>query len=91
MTRQTVLRALKGTTGGHLAMLSFSALIAGSFSLGAMAAPFVDPAALTTFRFLLAGLLLASRPMPQVVCVAMPLQHPGATAFWEAYWRFTSC
>jgi drug/metabolite transporter (DMT)-like permease len=58
MTRQTVLRALKGTTGGHLAMLSFSALIAGSFSLGAMAAPFVDPAALTTFRFLLAGLLL---------------------------------
>lgn len=43
---------------GHLAMLSFSALVAGSFSLGAMAAPFVDPAALTALRFLIAALLV---------------------------------
>lgn len=43
---------------GHLAMLAFSALVAGSFSLGSMAAPFVDPAALTTVRFLLASLLV---------------------------------
>lgn len=42
-------------TRGHLAMLAFSALVAGSFSLGSMAAPFVDPAALTTLRFVLAG------------------------------------
>lgn len=40
---------------GHLAMLAFSALVAGSFSLGSMAAPFVDPAALTTLRFVIAG------------------------------------
>lgn len=40
---------------GHLAMLSFSALVAGSFSLGAMAAPLISPAALTVARFALAG------------------------------------
>ncbi len=43
---------------GHLAMLLFSALVAGSFSLGSMAAPFVDPMALTALRFLLAGALV---------------------------------
>ena len=43
---------------GHLAMLLFSALVAGSFSLGSMAAPFVDPAALTTLRFVFAGTLV---------------------------------
>ncbi|MCU0829457.1 MAG: DMT family transporter [Tabrizicola sp.] len=41
-------------------MLAFSALVAGSFSLGALAAPHVDPAALTVLRFLLAGLLVGS-------------------------------
>lgn len=39
-------------------MLSFSALVAGSFSLGSMAAPLIDPMALTSARFLLAGLLV---------------------------------
>ncbi|QCO56730.1 DMT family transporter (plasmid) [Pseudorhodobacter turbinis] len=45
---------------GHLAMLGFSALVAGSFSLGAMAAPFVDPAALTTLRFAVAGAIVGA-------------------------------
>jgi drug/metabolite transporter (DMT)-like permease len=45
---------------GHLAMLAFSALVAGSFSLGSMAAPFVDPAALTTLRFVFAGLIVGA-------------------------------
>lgn len=45
---------------GHLAMLCFSALVAGSFSLGAMAAPFVDPAALSVLRFILAGALVGA-------------------------------
>lgn len=45
---------------GHLAMLAFSALVAGSFSLGSMAAPFVDPAALTTLRFVLAGTIVGT-------------------------------
>lgn len=43
---------------GHLAMLAFSALVAGSFSLGALAAPFVDPAALSALRFFIAAVLV---------------------------------
>lgn len=43
---------------GHLAMLIFSALVAGSFSLGSLAAPLVDPAALSAMRFLLAGAVI---------------------------------
>ena len=42
-------------TRGHLAMLAFSALVAGSFSLGSLAAPLIDPAALSAVRFFLAG------------------------------------
>ncbi|MFN4155039.1 MAG: DMT family transporter [Paracoccaceae bacterium] len=45
---------------GHLAMLAFSALVAGSFSLGALAAPLIDPGALTAVRFLLAGALVGA-------------------------------
>lgn len=41
-------------------MLAFSALVAGSFSLGAMAAPLIDPLALTVLRFLLAGALVGA-------------------------------
>jgi drug/metabolite transporter (DMT)-like permease len=47
-------------TLGHIGMFSFSALVAGSFSLGAMAAPFVSPAALTVLRFALAGVLVGA-------------------------------
>jgi drug/metabolite transporter (DMT)-like permease len=43
---------------GHLAMLTFSALVAGSFSLGALAAPLISPAAMTVARFGLAGALV---------------------------------
>ncbi len=44
---------------GHAAMLAFSALVAGSFSLGAMAAPHVDPAVLSAMRFTIAAGILA--------------------------------
>lgn len=40
---------------GHLAMLCFSALVAGSFSLGALVANDVGPAAFNTLRFWLAA------------------------------------
>lgn len=43
---------------GHLAMLLFSALVAGSFSLGAQAAPFIEPTSLNAVRFVLAASLL---------------------------------
>lgn len=43
---------------GHFAMLAFSALVAGSFSLGARIANDIDPVALTAVRFLLAAVLM---------------------------------
>jgi drug/metabolite transporter (DMT)-like permease len=55
---------------GHLAMLGFSALVAGSFALGSLAAPLIDPGALSALRFLLAaavigGAALATRGLPR--------------------------
>lgn len=51
---------MTGQARGHLAMLAFSALVAGSFSLGVMAAPFIDPAALTALRFWLAAAIVGT-------------------------------
>ena len=45
---------------GHLAMLCFSGLIAGSFALGSMAAPHIAPTALNAVRFVLASALVGS-------------------------------
>ncbi|MDT1061705.1 DMT family transporter [Paracoccus sp. CPCC 101403] len=52
---------------GHAAMLVFSLLIAGSFSLGARAANLIDPAAISAARFVIAaaavgGFALAAGP-----------------------------
>lgn len=43
---------------GHLAMLCFSACIAGSFALGSMAADHISPVALNGVRFVIAALIL---------------------------------
>lgn len=43
---------------GHAAMLVFSALVAGSFALGVLAANLLDPAALNAVRFVIAGALI---------------------------------
>ena len=43
---------------GHLAMLAFSALVAGSFSLGHIVANEIAPQAITTIRFLLASVVI---------------------------------
>lgn len=43
---------------GHLAMLAFSALVAGSFSLGGLVANDIAPAALNAARFLIAAILI---------------------------------
>ena len=64
---------------GHLAMLAFSALVAGSFSLGAMAAPYVSPAALTVLRFALAGSLVGAAALATTGI-------PRST--WVAPWRY---
>lgn len=64
---------------GHLAMLAFSALVAGSFSLGALAAPHVDPGALSALRFLLAGLIVGAAAL---ATTGLP------RAAWQAPWRY---
>ncbi len=64
---------------GHLAMLAFSALVAGSFSFGSFIANDIDPVALTALRFLLAGLAI----------LTAVLIGPGITrAHFRAPWRY---
>lgn len=72
-------RGLSEGHKGHLAMLAFSALVAGSFSLGAQASPFVDAAALTALRFLLASILVG--------VAALAMGKPRAADF-RAPWRY---
>lgn len=45
---------------GHLAMLTFSALVAGSFALGVLFANDITPEALTAVRFMLAAALIGA-------------------------------
>ena len=67
------------TRSGHLAMLGFSALVAGSFSLGVMAANQITPEALTAARFALAAGLMAG----------VALAGPGIRrAHLQAPWRY---
>ncbi|EYD77964.1 Integral membrane protein [Rubellimicrobium mesophilum DSM 19309] len=53
-------RSLGREGQGHLAMLVFSALVGGSFSLGARMADLVDPVAFTALRFWLAALVIGA-------------------------------
>ena len=64
---------------GHAAMLAFSLLVAGSFSLGALAAPLIDPLALTLMRFGIAGALVGA--------VALATTGISASDF-RAPWRY---
>jgi drug/metabolite transporter (DMT)-like permease len=73
------LSGLSPSARGHLAMLCFSALVAGSFSLGALAAPHVDPGALSAVRFALAGALVGA--------AALATTGVPRTA-WVAPWRY---
>ena len=50
---------------GHAAMGLFSALVAGSFSLGVRAANLIDPAAITVARFVIAAGVLAGAAWAQ--------------------------
>ncbi|MDG1068370.1 MAG: EamA family transporter, partial [Sulfitobacter sp.] len=47
-------------TKGHLAMLLFSALVAGSFSLGGMVANEIAPLALNAVRFVIAAIAVGT-------------------------------
>jgi drug/metabolite transporter (DMT)-like permease len=74
-----MLAVLSQPARGHLAMLAFSALVAGSFSLGSLAAPLIDPGALAVVRFLLAGALVGA-------VAAATTGIPRST--WVAPWRY---
>lgn len=66
---------------GHAAMALFSALVAGSFSLGVRAANLIDPAAITVARFVIAAGVLAG------IALLVPGRgRPGALL--EAPWRY---
>lgn len=62
---------------GHAAMLLFAALISVSFTLGDLAAPHIEPAALTAARFALAACIIGALAAPQ-----MRGEH------FRAPWRF---
>ncbi|MFZ1814557.1 MAG: DMT family transporter [Rhizobiaceae bacterium] len=64
---------------GHLAMLLFAALIAGSFSIGHKAAPYIGAAALNAVRFALGTGLMAAL----LYIVNRPAIRPP-----ESLWRF---
>ncbi|MDO6456459.1 DMT family transporter [Celeribacter halophilus] len=55
--------AAKDRRNGHLAMLTFSCLVAGSFSLGAMAANEITPLALNGVRFVAAAIFVGIMAM----------------------------
>ncbi len=64
---------------GHLAMLVFSILVAGSFSLGAMMANEVAPVALNAVRFVIAAMVIGA---------AAFLIHGVPRETWRAPWRY---
>lgn len=66
---------------GHAAMGLFSALVAGSFSLGVRAANLIDPAAITVARFIIAAGVLAG-----IAALAPVRGRPRALL--EAPWRY---
>lgn len=74
-----MLSGLSQPARGHLAMLAFSALVAGSFSLGVLAAPQIDPGALSVARFVLAGVLVGAAAL---ATTGLP------RSAWAAPWRY---
>lgn len=70
---------MSAQTQGHLAMLLFSALVAGSFSLGGMVANEIAPLALNAVRFVIAGIAVGT--------VAVFTSGIPRTAF-AAPWRY---
>lgn len=75
----TQLRALGPVQQGHLAMLAFSGLVAGSFALGSRIANQVDPVAVNAVRFAIAGATVGAVALASS---GLPKRLP------EAPWRF---
>ena len=69
----------RGALAGHVAMLAFSAGIAGSFALGSKAANLIDPAVLMVPRFILGAALVGA-----TAAAAGKLRR----AYFAGAWRF---
>lgn len=65
-------------TQGHVAMLVFSALVAGSFSLGGMVANDIAPLALNAVRFVIAGVVVGT-----AAWVTTGIPRSAFTALWR--------
>lgn len=61
---------------GHAAMLLFSGLVAGSFSLGSMAANEIAPAALNAARFVIAAVVIGTAAMATTGLSASAFRAP---------------
>lgn len=70
---------MRAALPGHAAMLLFAALIAGAFSIGKQAAPFIDPAALTALRFLVALGVMGGA----VLALRVPVRREHLRAPWR--------
>lgn len=68
-----------GKLAAHLAMLLFAALVSGSYSLGAIAAPYLGPAAINAARFLIGVAVMGS---------AVLLMLGGRIPAPRAPWRY---
>lgn len=75
---------------GHAAMLLFSALVAGSFSLGVRAANLIDPAAITAARFVIAagalgGIVMVLGPRLPIGTMRAPWRYLILGGLFGAY------
>lgn len=80
---------MRPTTAGHLAMLLFSALVAGSFALGVLAANDIAPAALNAVRFWIAAVIvgfavIVTKGLPSSAFAA-PWRYPTLAFFLTIY------
>ncbi|MEP5729035.1 MAG: DMT family transporter [Sulfitobacter sp.] len=73
---------------GHLAMLAFSALVAGSFSLGGMMANDIDPSAFTAVRFAVATVFVGALVVLRGGMDAGSLQAPWRYAILGGLFGF---
>lgn len=87
-----MIKAMAPSARGHLAMLVFSLLIAGSFSFGARIANMMDPIALMTLRFALSGMIVGALvwtgPGIRKSHLAAPWRYLALGSLFAAYFVF---
>ena len=73
---------------GHIAMLTFSALVAGSFSLGGLAANEIAPIAITAVRFVLGSILIGAAVLATGGISSIALRAPWRYAIMGVLMAF---